>query len=938
MKTKLLFAFGLLLLLCPAVVRADTFYRETFNYCAAPSGRPAAANVAGWHAITANHAEGKPSILKIQIVGAGTLLPAVASDPEGPQDGNAYWDRTTVTKGLLLYTEEKNFDVARLLKASWRQRVDRQDKEFANYGARLALLIGDQWYISDYSATQRNRGNFERRVLQPSLLTYGTTPQRSGIGIVAPTNSGLRLPAQGTVRAFGLFFIRSFAKVRIDDFSLVDSAAEGTNLPDRQYERCGDVVTDPNSGPDDANSDVGNTDAGGSGNNNGTTGGGVTPTPTPTPAPTPAPAPKAACEDGLDNDGDGLVDLADPGCKNAKDNIEAGGIPPNAPAGLQASDGTSADFVQATWSPVAEARTYRLYRSQFSPVVGDLIADSVTTTSFTDTSAVPGVTYYYSVTALNEFEDESTPSNIDPGFRSSPLSDSDGDGVLDAQEALDGTDAHDPGSFQLHLKSPTYSKYNTYLRQRNFLELGASGTKTIVATVTLFNIDGQVITNQTVSIPAKTELDLDINDLLVRGCAENESACTRLRDIDGNGVADTYGSIRIDFNDFTTDPGATLTGRMSNYRLDADAVHYSFAFAKELRNPTQGITFATANTYDPQNRGFMVPNWLEVSNFDSQSRDFDYFLWDQEGALVKRRTISVPTMGEIDVEAGHDIVDEHGKLKEAEYLVEVRPREGATNYYASVSRYSSNSLPGIEPDTYNFAFALDARAGTGSTQYAPISNLQGESGRCYSQSNWLEVANTREIPVSAVVSFRDTAGQTLATSGVLLNPKSQYHFNASALLATGMAGSAEIASSDPAALIAQSLVYYHHCRENSLETAYSVQGRIPSQDLQQGSVNTYLQMENEIFILSTLPAPATVTATLRTFELNFSDQTTTVATEPYSRHDLTLTETSALAISPEHYGALTLQQEHPHSFVAGVLRHRYNSDGTVNFVMPTLVQ
>ena len=36
----------------------------------------------------------------------------------------------------------------------------------------------------------------------------------------------------------------------------------------------------------------------------------------------PEPAPLAACEDGLDNDGDGLIDLADPGCNNSSDDDE----------------------------------------------------------------------------------------------------------------------------------------------------------------------------------------------------------------------------------------------------------------------------------------------------------------------------------------------------------------------------------------------------------------------------------------------------------------------------------------------------------------------------------------------------------------------------------------------------------------------------------------
>jgi hypothetical protein len=38
------------------------------------------------------------------------------------------------------------------------------------------------------------------------------------------------------------------------------------------------------------------------------------PTPPPTPEPTPEPNPSGECVDGIDNDGDLLIDILDPGC------------------------------------------------------------------------------------------------------------------------------------------------------------------------------------------------------------------------------------------------------------------------------------------------------------------------------------------------------------------------------------------------------------------------------------------------------------------------------------------------------------------------------------------------------------------------------------------------------------------------------------------------
>ena len=90
----------------------------------------------------------------------------------------------------------------------------------------------------------------------------------------------------------------------------------------------------------------------------------------------------------------------------------------------------------------------------------------------------------------------------------------------------------------------------------------------------------------------------------------------------------------------------------------------------------------------------------------------------------------------------------------------------------------ANAAPSYEPETYNYAFALDALSGNGSKHLTPISNRVGQ---CYSQSNWLEVTNVRESAVTANIVFRTSDGITLNTSQVWLAPKSQFHFNASAM-------------------------------------------------------------------------------------------------------------------------------------------------------------
>jgi fibronectin type 3 domain-containing protein len=71
---------------------------------------------------------------------------------------------------------------------------------------------------------------------------------------------------------------------------------------------------------------------------------------------------------------------------------------PLAPENVQASDGTFEDKVQINWDAVSEATSYGVYRATSETGAKTLIG-SPTGTSFDDTTAVPGLLYYYWVEA-----------------------------------------------------------------------------------------------------------------------------------------------------------------------------------------------------------------------------------------------------------------------------------------------------------------------------------------------------------------------------------------------------------------------------------------------------------------------------------------------------------------------------------------------------------
>jgi hypothetical protein len=71
----------------------------------------------------------------------------------------------------------------------------------------------------------------------------------------------------------------------------------------------------------------------------------------------------------------------------------------NPPTGVQASDGTYTDKVRITWNSVAGASYYHVYRATSSGGSKTPLGSWQSSTTYDDTSAIPGQTYYYFVKA-----------------------------------------------------------------------------------------------------------------------------------------------------------------------------------------------------------------------------------------------------------------------------------------------------------------------------------------------------------------------------------------------------------------------------------------------------------------------------------------------------------------------------------------------------------
>lgn len=375
--------------------------------------------------------------------------------------------------------------------------------------------------------------------------------------------------------------------------------------------------------------------------------------------------------------------------------------------------------------------------------------------------------------------------------------DSDLDGVTDSQEALDGTNPYDSGSFTKDLTGPVYSLWNGFLEMTNILEIINPDGNDKVVTVEFYANDGVLLNTLPVLVSAKSQVDVILNDL---SGFENNS----------------YGLVKLSFD-------GTLEGRVVFYRpglIDG----FEFAYGLDIDQPLNGKSSISYNTFHPSDNvddhQIPVSNWLTIVNLDDIWQNFDIYSFDESGEQILHRNIWVAPKSRLDLDGGHDFA---GPNQYGTHIIS--PNDSAASYLAQVIRYGTNS-----DGTYSFAVPFPAKKPNGETVVAPVSNFSH-------QANWVEIMNSSSVQQTATIKFVNKDGQITRLETLELSAYQQAH------LLSDTDGFVEVSPEIAESMTVYSVYYYKNIT-GSIDAVTVLAAEEPERSLAFGSYNSFLGMNN----------------------------------------------------------------------------------------------
>ena len=480
--------------------------------------------------------------------------------------------------------------------------------------------------------------------------------------------------------------------------------------------------------------------------------------------------------------------------------------------------------------------------------------------------------------------------------------DTDNDSVSDGQEVLDKSNPLDRGSYILPLLTTVCADWNGFLdRMFNVMEHVNNTSQTLRVRSVLYNSSGKQMRRISFTIAPGSQYDLLVHDM-------------------AGWQVNNVGKVCSSYNG---NPG-DLDGRMAYYKVENDqssARSYQFAFAMPFANSIKGKQYVSFNTFQPSlaavDQSNVVANWIQLTNRSNQKERGVMTFYDQQGKIIAKRDLSLPSGARVDVPAhvyGASIVG----------LVEWSPANGQAGFEMRNVRYIYDN-PEMK-NSFAAAFQLDAAPGTYAKLSVPLSSN--------SQTAVLELANVSAEYNEVVVGIFGEDGSLKREVKMRIAPYSTYHLIADEILrkedGTGSDGLAILQSINKRALIATTM-HYARKVDGSIAYMYGIDARESLGTVLSGSYNTFLSQKSLLVVTNP-------TATAQTFSFNLTrsgSKSSLLSVESQwsvpARGSITIDLN--VYLTGDQYGVVQVLPENFGNLTAWVLRKNVD-----NYVMTTILR
>lgn len=484
--------------------------------------------------------------------------------------------------------------------------------------------------------------------------------------------------------------------------------------------------------------------------------------------------------------------------------------------------------------------------------------------------------------------------------------DHDIDKLCDEQEAKDGSNPEDRGSFRERLKYPLYVAWNGFLGMENTLEVINKSATPGRVTYSLHDISGARTHSQELLLPAKSERQVSLNTL--PGFAPQ-----------------SYGLLKIEVPDELKN---SIDGGMLFYRATAGQApgesSYDFAYGVPFLRPNYGESAAAFNTIQPSanpaESGNLVSQWLSIVNLNATSEKiFTIKRYSQSGEQLSSQKVTIPQLGRVDLEAGHQNPGP-GFIG----LIRIIPKDSLSPYLAQVHRYGEPAVTAGNQG-YQFAFPLFSRPANGETQYVSIANTPGAD-------NWLELANASSSRVRVRVNFYDQQGISLQKRDLNLAPYAQEHLSASTLLPAGTIGFAKVVPDTNGSIIGESMYYFRNQLTGSIEATFASPLRQALGKSLYGNYNLERNMKNELRFSNVSNAEQQVRVLVYDPAGAFRTKIYDLAAR--SSLQLSLDDPALFGLLPNSAGVITIEFDNKGDIFSELVRKHLTPAGAIDFATP----